>query len=71
LNWLFYIYILTEADKNDIYYIHASKGIFDNSAKNEDKFGIIPNTELVNPYVVKLSLDDIRDGRYEYVFLIN
>ncbi|CAF2772898.1 unnamed protein product [Rotaria sp. Silwood2] len=63
--WFIYIYVLTEADVNDIHYLHASKGIFDNYTKAQDKFGIIPHTELVNPYVVQLSQDELRDGKYE------
>ncbi|CAF3395796.1 unnamed protein product [Rotaria sp. Silwood1] len=64
-SWFIYIYILTEADANSIHYLHASKGIFDNITKPEDKFGIILTTELVNPYVVQLSQSELRDGKFE------
>ena len=50
-----------------IHYLHASKGVFDNCTKDQDKFGIIENTKLVNPYVVQLSQDELRAGRYSLV----
>ncbi|CAF0790276.1 unnamed protein product [Rotaria sordida] len=65
LAWFVYIYILTEADVNGMHYLHASKGIFDNYAKVQNKFGIIPNTDLVNPHIVQLCQNDLRDGIYE------
>jgi hypothetical protein len=70
LDWFLHTYILTEADADGKYYIHASKGIFNNCTKTKDKLGSIPDTQLVNPYVIKLSQDEIRDGRYEFVFFI-
>jgi hypothetical protein len=30
-----------------------------------DKFGPISNSNLVNPFVIDLSQDDIRQGEYE------
>jgi hypothetical protein len=60
-----YLYVLTECDTNGNYYLHASKGIYDNNTILEDKFGPIPNSNLVNPYVVKLSQNDIQQGKYE------
>ncbi|CAF4248458.1 unnamed protein product [Rotaria socialis] len=64
LNWIMFIYILTEADMSGTHYLHASKGIYDNCTKDQDKFGIIENTKLVNPHVVQLSQDELRAGRY-------
>ncbi|CAF1424765.1 unnamed protein product [Adineta steineri] len=65
LGWSLYVYVLTEADSNGIHYIHASKGIFDNCTKAIEKFGIIPNTEIVNPYTISLAQNDLRDEKYE------
>ncbi|CAF2152728.1 unnamed protein product [Rotaria magnacalcarata] len=64
LNWIMFIYILTEADMSGSHYVHASKGIFDNCTKDQDKFGSIETTKLVNPYVAQLSQDELRAGRY-------
>ncbi len=45
-----------------MHYLHASKGIHD--TEREDRSGIIPNSKSFNRYVVSLSQDEIRDGKY-------
>lgn len=59
------MYILTEYDSNGIYYLHASKGIYDNITMTKDRFGPISNSNLVNPYVIELSKTNIQQGKYE------
>jgi hypothetical protein len=61
------LYILTECDSNGNYYLHASKGIYDNKTTMIDKFSPIPNSNLVNPFEIKLSENDIQQGKYELI----
>lgn len=64
-SWSVYFYILTECDANGNYYLHASKGIYDNKTMITNRFGPIPNSNLVNPYKISLTDDDIQQGKYE------
>lgn len=62
-----FIYVLTVSDTDGIHYLHASKAIYDNSNNDDNKFGAIKDTKLFNPYIVQLTQDHVRDGRYELV----
>jgi hypothetical protein len=52
---------------NGIHYLHASKGIHNDDTEREDQVGGISNSGSFNPYVVRLSPEQIRDGKYELV----
>ncbi len=64
-SWHLYLYILTECDSNGNYYLHASKGIYDGITMSKDRFGPIPNSNLVNPLEIQLSKNDMQQGKYE------
>ena len=66
--WLLRIYILTQRGPDGTHYLHASKGIYDHVTPIEDRFGVIPDSKLVNPLSVELTANDIQQGRYQWEF---